>query len=64
MTGWAVVDDEELVRGNETGLMLQVLQSRFVRTNAAIGMTSRDADKLIEIILSDGDEDGITRERL
>lgn len=53
---WVVLDDEDVTGGKE-GMMMDLIRSRFVRTESSIGMTSCDADKAIDILLSLAEDD-------
>ena len=52
-TDWVVLDDEDLIRLSGTdseSLMVQLFDSRFVRTDARTGLVARDTAKAIAIL--------------
>eukprot|EP01064_Diplonema_japonicum_P009762 TRINITY_DN1720_c1_g1_i1.p1 TRINITY_DN1720_c1_g1~~TRINITY_DN1720_c1_g1_i1.p1 ORF type:complete len:487 (+),score=122.15 TRINITY_DN1720_c1_g1_i1:36-1496(+) len=49
---WAVLDDEDIIDGRG-GMLMQVLQARWVRTDKEKGLTQKDADDIIAILLDD-----------
>ena len=53
---WAVLDDEDLVQLSGLpgdGLMMQLFASRFIQTNPSVGLSDRDVQETINILIND-----------
>eukprot|EP00747_Dinoflagellata_sp_TGD_P183740 gnl/TRDRNA2_/TRDRNA2_38850_c0_seq1.p1 gnl/TRDRNA2_/TRDRNA2_38850_c0~~gnl/TRDRNA2_/TRDRNA2_38850_c0_seq1.p1 ORF type:complete len:190 (-),score=45.39 gnl/TRDRNA2_/TRDRNA2_38850_c0_seq1:111-632(-) len=52
---FAVLDDLDII--THESMMMQIVRASFVRTDGDVGLTEADADKAIEILLEESDEE-------